>query len=342
MKDKYIKLAHGNGGRAMRELVQDIFKSHLAGLVAAVDLNARDDAAVLPVINQRLVVTTDSFTVTPLEFPGGDIGKLAVCGAVNDLLVCGAVPKYLTLGVILEEGLAIDVLERCVKSLAAEAKKAQVAIVTGDTKVVPRGEGGGIYFNVTALGYVADGLKPGFDQIQAGDKVIVSGPIGEHGAAVLLARQAFGLRSELKSDCACLLEISHKLRHRVGVRFMRDPTRGGVATVCHEITQATGLSVSLDESCIPVRAEVESMCELLGYEALYLTCEGRLLLVADSAAADSILDELKALETARQAAIIGEIIVAQTDAEPDVILKTRLGGERLVQELLDAPLPRIC
>ena len=234
-QDTHVSLAHGNGGRFMRELITDVFARHLANPY----LDTGADAAILPWNegDAQLVFTTDSFTVQPIEFPGGNIGSLAVHGTTNDLAVAGAIPKYLSLGVLLEEGLEFAVLDRIVAGIAAAAREIGVVVAAGDTKVVRRGEGGGIYLNTSGIGVKDPRLQLGIDRIRVGDAVLVSGPIGDHGISVMLAREQFGLRGDLKSDAASVLPITRELVKFPGLRFMRDPTRGGLATVAHEIVQ---------------------------------------------------------------------------------------------------------
>jgi len=332
--DRWITLAHGNGGRFMREVIDRIFARHLAN--PALDLQA--DAALLDLRGETLF-TTDGFTVQPLEFPGGDIGSLAVHGTVNDLAVAGARPRYLSLSAIIEEGLEMDLLQRVVASLAAAARAAEAPVVAGDTKVVPRGHGGGLYFITTGVGRRIFAQSLGLAQIQPGDQLLVSGPVGDHGVCVMLAREEFGLQGDLQSDCASVLPLTCALRDVAGLRFMRDPTRGGVATVAHEISRATGLAVRLFESAIPVRDPVRSVCAMLGYDPYYLACEGRVVAVAAPAAASEILTRWQALPQGQHAALIGQV---ETLPAVRVVLETELGGERLLEELEDDPLPRIC
>ena len=328
--DTHISLGHGNGGRLMRELIEELFVPALANP----HLDTGADAVAVPVPADRdLVVTTDGFTVKPLEFPGGNIGSLAVHGTVNDLAVSGAVPRFMTLSVFLEEGLEVALLRRVVAALAAAARQCGVDVVAGDTKVVGRGDCDGIYLATTGVGFRPRGVRFGLNRVRAGDRILVSGPIGDHGAAVMLAREEFGLRGDLKSDAASVLCQSQALMAVQGVRFMRDPTRGGLATVAHEIARATGLTVRLLESTIPVNDAVQSVCELLGFDPLYLACEGRVVAVV---APDAALVQLRTV--APQAALIGEI---QAGA-PQVVLETGFGGQRCIDELEDDPLPRIC
>jgi len=334
MDDTHISLAHGNGGHYMRELIEEIFARHLANPL----LNVNVDAAALPALDGELMVTADGFTVQPLEFPGGTIGSLAVHGTVNDLAVSGATPHYLTLSAFIEEGFEIAQLERIVISLADAAREANVAVVAGDTKVVRRGEGGGLYLSATGIGVRQRHLKLGLDRIRPGDAVLVSGPVGDHGIAVMLAREQFGLHGELLSDAASVLPLTQALLPLGGLRFMRDPTRGGLATVAHEICRATKLQVRLHQPAIPVREQVMAVCEILGYDPMYLACEGRVVTVIEASQANDALARWQALPQGRDAAIIGSISTGRAQ----VVLETELGGERMLEELEDDPLPRIC
>jgi hydrogenase expression/formation protein HypE len=316
-QDTHVSLAHGNGGRFMRELITDLFARHLANPY----LDTSSDAAVLPwdAGDGQLVFTTDSFTVQPIEFPGGNIGSLAVHGTTNDLAVAGAIPKFLSLGVLLEEGL-------------------EFAVLAGDTKVVRRGEGGGIYLNTAGIGVKDPRLELGMGRIRDGDALLVSGSVGDHGIAVMLAREQFGLRGDLKSDAASVLPITRELVKLDGLRFMRDPTRGGLATVAHEIVQVTGLGVALQEARVPVRDSVRAVCEMLGYDPYFLACEGRVVAVVAAEQAGRALAMLQSLPSGRDAAVIGRV----QEQPARVLLETVIGGERVIEELEDDPLPRIC
>ena len=333
MEDDRISLAHGNGGRFMRELIEEIFARHLDDP----ELDTEADAAPIVLNGGDTLITTDGFTVQPLEFPGGDIGSLAVHGTVNDLAVAGARPLYLTLNAFIEEGLEVEQLDRIVASLASAAREAGVRVVAGDTKVLRRGEGGGLYLATTGVGTRLPGVAPAMQRIEDGDVLLVSGTVGDHGTAVMLAREDFGLRGDVRSDSACVLPLTEAMMAFDGLRFMRDPTRGGVASVAHEIARATGHGVRLEPG-IPVVGAVESVCEMLGYDPLYLACEGRVIAVVDPAQADEALAAWKGLPDGRSAARIGRIVAA----EDRVILETDLGGERFLEELEDDPLPRIC
>lgn len=317
----------------MRELIEDLFAPALANPL----LDTGADAVKLPIpAGQDLLVTTDGFTVKPLEFPGGNIGSLAVHGTVNDLAVSGAVPRFMTLSVFLEEGLEIKLLRRVIAALGDAARECCIAVVAGDTKVVGRGDCDGIYLAATGIGFRPAGIRLGLGCVRPGDRLLVSGPIGDHGAAVMLARQEFGLRGDLESDAASVLPQAQALMTVAGLRFMRDPTRGGLATVAHEIARAAAVSVRLAEAQIPVNDSVQSVCELLGFDPLYLACEGRLVAVVARESAEESLEALRAV--APDAALIGEI----DHGSPQVILRTAFGGERSLDELEDDPLPRIC
>ena len=334
MNDTRILLAHGNGGRLMRELIADIFARHLGNPLLDTDA----DAVTLPPLDGEPMVTTDGFTVQPLEFPGGNLGSLAVHGVVNDLAVAGADPRYLTLSALIEEGLEIEVLDRLIASFAAAARESGVAVVAGDTKVVRRGEGGGLYLSVAGIGVKRAQAPLGIESIVPGDVVLVSGPVGDHGIAVMLAREQFGLSGELRSDSASVLPLTQAVRDLSGLRFMRDPTRGGLATVAHEIARACGHNVTLEQREVPLRPEVVSVCEMLGYDPYYLACEGRVVAVADAATANEILTRWQTLPEGKAACIIGRVEAGDSR----VILETELGGRRILDELEDDPLPRIC
>lgn len=337
LDDRYIRLAHGNGGRFMRELIEQVFRARLGD--AALDVTC--DAAPIRLDGGTPFITTDGFTVQPLEFPGGDVGSLAVNGTVNDLAVSGARAAYLTLSAIIEEGLEVALLERVAASAGRAARLAGVRVVAGDTKVVPRGQGGGLYLTTTGVGVRPDGLDLGLAKVRPGDSILVSGPLGDHGTAVMLAREAFDLSGDVHSDCASVTGLTEALAAIPGVRFMRDPTRGGLAAVTHEIAQASGLDVRLDESRVPVRDAVRSVCEILGYDPYYLACEGRVVAVVAPEAAQRALAAWRALEAGREAQIAG--VLATGGARGGrVVLETTAGGERSLEELEDDPLPRIC
>lgn len=335
MKDRYVTLAHGNGGWFMRKLIDDIFAHHLANPSLDVTLDA---APIVLCADMETVVTTDGFTVKPLEFPGGDIGALAVNGTVNDLAVSGAQPLYLTLGATIEEGLEIATLDRIAESLAAAARAASVRVVAGDTKVVPRGEGGGLYLTTTGIGQRAPGCRLGSAAIRENDTILVSGPVGDHGIAVMLARGEFDLTGSVSSDCGSVTPLTLPMASHPAVRFMRDPTRGGLATVVHDIARATSMNVNLSEQQIPVRDSVRSVCEILGYDPYYLACEGRVVAVVAPDAAEDILAVWRGLPGGSEACAVGTVL----KGPGHVTLETAIGGHRLLDELEDDPLPRIC
>jgi len=327
----HIALAHGNGGRFMRELIEEIFVRHLGGLDAQAD-------AVPVTLDGEPMITTDGFTVQPLEFPGGDIGSLAVHGTVNDLAVAGARPRILTLNAFIEEGLEIIVLDRIVASLARAATACGVVVVAGDTKVLRRGEGGGLYLATTGVGTrIAGASRPALANVREGDAVILSGTIGDHGTAVMLAREEFDLRGDLASDSAPVTALCAALLRFPGLRFMRDPTRGGIASVAHEIRRATGLGITFDAN-LPVNDAVQAVCDMLGYDPCYLASEGRVLAIVDAAEADDAVARLRECPGGADAVVAGAV----TGQGARITLRTDLGGERFLEELEDDPLPRIC
>jgi len=333
MQDTHISLAHGNGGRYMRELIDEVFARYLANP----ELDVSADAVSIDIRGGDVLFTTDGFTVQPLEFPGGNIGSLAVHGTTNDLAVAGAIPKYLSLNAFIEEGLEIELLQRIIKSLAETAAEIGVKVVAGDTKVLRRGEGGGLYLATTGVG-IRCGHRLALSNIRDGDAIIVSGPVGDHGIAVMLAREQFGLRGDIKSDAASVLSLTTSALQHQGLRFMRDPTRGGLATVCAELHRASAMGVRLTQAALPVRDVVVSVCDMLGYDPMYLACEGRVVAVIDPAEADDLLTGWKALDEGKDASLIGYM-----DADINhVLLETEIGGERILEELEDDPLPRIC
>lgn len=328
-----VTLAHGNGGRRTRELIDEIFGRHLANP----DLDVEVDAATFDLEGSRWAMTTDGFVVQPLEFPGGSIGSLAVNGTVNDLAVSGAEASYLTLDATLEEGLELQTLDRLIRDCGAAARRVGARVVAGDTKVVPRGHGGGLYLATTGLGPVR---RPdlGLGSIRVGDRVLVSGPVGDHGVSVMLAREAFDIRGEVRSDCAPVLDLARAAWSLTGLRFLRDPTRGGLATVAHDIARGAGETVELVESEVPIRPPVAAVCEMLGFDPYQLACEGRVVAVVAPTDAHELLRRWRGLEDGRDAALIGAVVSGPARA----ILRTPIGGSRVLEELDDDPLPRIC
>jgi hydrogenase expression/formation protein HypE len=339
IEDKHISLAHGNGGRYMRELISEIFARHLSNPSSGVSLDVTLDAAPIDLSGGgEPYMTTDGFIVQPLEFPGGDIGSLAVHGTVNDLAVSGATPRFLTLNAFIEEGLEIATLDRIVRSLASAAAAAGVQVVAGDTKVLPRGEGGGLYLATTGVGLRPAGTDLGLHRIRPGDNIVASGPLGDHGIAVMLAREDFDISGDVRSDCGSVIGLARDAMTFDGLRFMRDPTRAGLAGVCHEIAQHTSTTVRLQETAVPVRDSVRMVCEMLGYDPYYLACEGRVLAVIAEHQAAALAERWRDRSEGAGAAVIGR--VEQGPAR--ILLETEIQGERILGDLEEDPLPRIC
>ena len=329
--DDIITLDYGSGGKKTAALIDEIIIPELGNNA----LNALGDGAIL---DGQLAFSTDSFVVDPLFFPGGDIGKLCVCGTVNDLAMCGAEPKYLSLALIIEEGLPTESLRRIVASIKAAAEAAGVAVVTGDTKVVERGRGDGVYITTSGIGVVRyPGLGP--ERMRPGDAVLISGTAGDHGAAVMLARDAL-MEGEIRSDCAALNGLARAvLESGAQVRVLRDPTRGGVATTLCEFAESAALGIELDEAAIPVRRDVSAACALLGLDPLYCANEGKMLAVVAAEDAERALGAMQGVREGENAAIIGRVI---SERPGKVVLRTAMGGSRILQKLAGAQLPRIC
>ncbi|MFD2764918.1 hydrogenase expression/formation protein HypE [Micromonospora eburnea] len=336
IRESRVTLAHGAGGKATRTLVEGIFVEAFRNPT----LETLDDAAVLCPGVDRLAFTTDSYVVSPLFFPGGDIGDLAVNGTVNDLAVSGARPLYLAAGFILEEGFPVADLQRITASMAAAARRAGVQVVTGDTKVVQRGKADGCYVNTAGVGLLERPVTLGAGHVRPGDAIIVSGPIGDHGVTVMLARGELDIEADLVSDTAPLHGLVAALLDAApGVRLMRDATRGGVATVLNEIAQAAEVAVVVDEAMVPVRPAVTGACELLGIDPLYVACEGRFVAVVDGAQAEAAVTALRRHPLGQDASVIGHVAADPTGI---VLLRTAFGGTRVVDLLVGDPLPRIC
>jgi hydrogenase expression/formation protein HypE len=336
VKEQRITMSHGAGGKATRTLVEAVFLDAFRNPL----LEPLEDAAQLHFNGSRVALTTDSYVVSPLFFPGGNIGDLAVNGTVNDLSVSGAVPLYLTAGFILEEGFEVDDLRRIVASMHDAAAAAGVQVVTGDTKVVEKGKADGCYINTAGLGIVEHNMTLGVAQARPGDAVLVSGPIGDHGITIMLARGELDIEADVISDTAPLNGlVADLLAATPGVRAMRDATRGGVATILNEVATDAGVCVVISEDAIPVRPEVRGASELLGIDPMYVACEGRLVAVVDGAEADRALAAMRAHPLGEQAAIIGHVA---DDPAGIVLLKTAFGGTRIVDLLVGDPLPRIC
>jgi hydrogenase expression/formation protein HypE len=336
VKEERIIMSHGAGGKATHTLIEAVFLDAFRNPL----LEPLEDAARLHVNGARVALTTDSYVVSPLFFPGGDIGDLAVNGTVNDLSMAGAVPLYLSAGFILEEGFPIADLQRIVASMQAAAQRAGVQVVTGDTKVVEKGKADGCYINTAGVGVIEHEGSLGVAQARPGDKILVSGPIGDHGVTIMLARGELDIEADIESDTAPLNSlVADLLAAAPGVRALRDATRGGVATILNEIASAAGVGVLVTEDDIPVRPVVRGASELLGIDPMYVACEGRLVAVVDSASADQALAALRAHPQGADAAVIGQV----TAEPPGVVqLKTAFGGTRIVDLLVGDPLPRIC
>jgi len=337
MSENIILLDHGSGGLASQQLIGELFLKHLDNPV----LRTLEDSAVLANQPGRLAFTTDSYVVDPIFFPGGDIGKLAVHGTINDLAMRGAAPHCLSLGLILEEGFSLADLERIIVSIAEATREAGVPIVTGDTKVVPKGKGDKIFINTSGIGFIPDGVDIASKMAREGDAVLVSGTIGDHGITIMTRRAGIAVRGDLKSDTMPLHRLTARLLASIpgAVHTMRDPTRGGVATTLNEIAQSCGLSISLDDAALPIRPQVRAACELLGLEPLYLANEGKCLLVVEGGKAQEALAILHSLPEGREAAIIGRLEAGKAGR---VSITTPIGGARMVTPLHGMPLPRIC
>lgn len=336
-----VTLAHGGGGKAMKDLIDDVFvRAFDNPLLAPLEDQARLSLATLAVGGDRLAFTTDSYVVDPVIFPGGDIGKLAVCGTINDLAVGGAVPLFLSCAVVIEEGMPIETLRRIAASMADTAREAGVAIVTGDTKVVNRGACDKIFVITTGIGVIPRGIELGADRAQPGDRILVNGRLGDHGAAILAARGDLALETALQSDCAALHGlIADMLRAAPGTRFIRDATRGGVATVLNELARASRVAIEIDEEVTPLCPEVKGVCEILGLDPLYLANEGKVVLAVPASEAEAALSALRSHPLGRDAAEIGRV---QAGRPGRVTMRTVFGGQRIVDMLVGEQLPRIC
>lgn len=336
-----ITLAHGSGGKAMRDLIDDVFVGGFSNEhLDLLEDQARFDLASLAKHGNRLAMTTDSYVVDPLFFPGGDIGKLAVTGTVNDLAVGGAKPLYLTCGMIIEEGMLVSDLRKIVSSMKETADKAGVAIVTGDTKVVHRGAADKLFINTAGIGVIPENVSINSDTARPGDVVILNGYIGDHGAAIVDARGEMALENTIESDCQPLNDlIATMLKVCPEIHCMRDATRGGIATVLNEFAEASNVAIHLDETAIPVRQEVRGMCEILGLDPLYLANEGKLLAIVPKDKADDILQAMKQHPVGESSAVIAKVTEGPAGR---VILETGFGGNRIIDMLVGEQLPRIC
>lgn len=338
MKDDKILMGHGSGGSMTHELIESMFVRYFDNPI----LYEQGDSALLKLHGQNLAFTTDSFVVDPVFFPGGNIGKLAIAGTVNDLAVSGAVPKYLSVGFILEEGFPLNELEKIVRSMSEEAEKAGVLIATGDTKVVEKGKCDKIFINTSGVGEIDEKLlaiSSGKD-IKAGDKIIINGGIAEHGMAIMAARNDLNISTSVLSDCACLNGlIAEVLKVSENVRFMRDATRGGLGTVLSELVRKKDFGIQINEDKLVTKDAVRGMCELLGFDPLYVANEGKVIMVVPVEDANRIIETMQANPLGKQAAVIGEI----TGEHPGKAwLNTMVGGKRMIEMLSGQQLPRIC
>ena len=336
-RDAQIEMAHGAGGKASRKLVEGLFVPILSGALP----QSLTDAAHVQINGAAMAITTDSFVVKPLVFPGGSIGELAVNGTMNDLAVSGAVGKTLVATFVLEEGLPTAVLEAEVRAMAKAARQAGVSIVGGDTKVVEHGKADKMYISTTGVGELMPGVRVDAASVRPGDKVILSGPIGDHGVTILLARGDLDFEADLRSDTRCVLPLVQALARETapGIRWMRDPTRGGVATSLNELARDCGLGITIFEEQIPVRDEVRGACELLGLDPLHIANEGQFLAVVAAESADAAMNALTMADGGDGARIIGEI---REEPASSVLVTTRYGGSRIIDMLVGDPLPRIC
>ncbi len=336
--EKNILLGHGSGGRLMHTLISDLFIKHFDNAV----LTQQGDSAILDLPPGKTAFTTDSYVIDPVFFPGGDIGKLAVCGTVNDLAVAGAMPRYITAAFIIEEGLPMQDLERIVSSMAKEAAKANVMIVTGDTKVVNKGQCDKLFINTAGIGeldpshtHIASG-----ETMEAGDKIILNGPIAQHGMAIMAARNFGNFNTSIQSDCNCLNHLVRDvLNTGARIKFMRDATRGGLATVMCEMASHRELGVLVNEEDVPVDDNVRGMCELLGFDPFYVANEGKLVMVVHPEDTDKVIRTMKNHPLGKQAAVIGELT---PDHPGQATLQTAIGGKRIIDMLAGEQLPRIC
>ena len=336
-----VTLAHGGGGKAMKDLIDDVFLEAFDNpLLAPLDDQARLDLAALGRRGDRLAFTTDSFVVDPLVFPGGDIGKLAVCGTVNDLAVGGAVPLYLSCAVIIEEGVSIDFLRRIARSMAATAREAGIEIVTGDTKVVNKAACDKMFITTTGIGAIRADIDLGAHRARPGDLVLVNGLLGDHGAAILGARGDMALETPIASDCVPLHGlIAVLLAAAPATRFIRDPTRGGIATVLNEIAETAQVAIEIDETCTPIREEVRGFCEILGLDPLYLANEGKIVAIVPAEQSQRALETMQAHPLGHAASIIGRVSAGEPGR---VTMHTVFGSRRIVDMLVGEQLPRIC
>lgn len=336
MKQERILMAHGSGGLMSQRLIDEVFKKAWHNEIMEPML----DGAVLDLPAGKLAMSTDSFVITPLFFPGGDIGKLSICGTLNDLLACGATPLYLSTAFIIEEGLPIADLKLIAASMAKTAREAGVKLVTGDTKVVEKGSADGVFINTTGIGIIPAGIDYRPQRIQPGDKVIVTGYVGDHGLAILAQREGLSFSTPTLSDCAPLCQLGEMVaKYGAAIKCMRDPTRGGLATVLNELASQAGVGIRVKESAIPISPVVQGACDMLGMDPLYMANEGKMVIFVSAEAADNFLPDLTKLSQTQNAAIIGQV---SPDPVGMVLIETELGAERILSTLEGEHVPRIC
>ena len=336
MKNKTILLDHGSGGKMFHELITDIVLPVLQNDILA----GLNDGAVFDINGHRLAFSTDTFVVDPIFFPGGSIGDLAVNGTVNDLSMCGAIPRFLSMGLILEDGFPIKDLEKVLQDVRRAAETAGVVLVTGDTKVVHKGAADKIFINTSGIGIVPEGVKISGDRAAVGDMILINGTIADHGMAILTQREGLSFDASLESDSAALNHLVGKmLAQSNDIHVLRDPTRGGVGTTLNEISRSSKTGILIHEEKIPVKKETAGVCELLGFDPLYVANEGKLIAFVSPKDADKVLEVMKKDELGKDACIIGEVV---DDHHGKVIMKTRIGGRRIVDMLAGEQLPRIC
>jgi len=333
-----ILLGHGSGGKLSHNLIKDLFVKYFDNPI----LKQQTDSALLNIDSNNIAFTTDSYIVDPIFFPGGNIGKLAVCGTVNDLAVSGAIPKYLSVSFIIEEGFSFKELETIVSSMAKEAKRAGILIVTGDTKVVNKGQCDKLFINTSGIGIIEEKYKSisTGEKIKSGDKIIINGTIADHGMAIMAARNFGNFKTDIKSDCASLNHlIKEILNTNCLVKFMRDATRGGIATILCELTENNNIGIEIDESKVAVSENVRGMCELLGFDPFYVANEGKIILLLPDEEVDKVMAVMKQNEFGKDSVVIGEVV---DNHNGKAVLKTEIGGKRIIDMLADEQLPRIC
>lgn len=336
MKEDRILLAHGSGGRLMQELIREIFTRRFNNPV----LNQMDDSASLNASRERIAFTTDTYVVQPIFFAGGDIGKLAVCGTVNDLATTGASPKYISVAFIIEEGLSIKDLEKIIDSMVLSAKEAEVVIVTGDTKVVEKGGADKLFINTTGVGFIPKKTNISGSNAKPGDKIILSGTIGDHGIAIMSQREGLEFKTKIKSDCAPLNGlVATMLKASSKIHALRDPTRGGLASTLNEIAEQSQVEILVEEDKVPIKEEVLGACEMLGYDPFHVANEGKMVAIVESSEALKVLQAMRGHHYGKEAQVIGEVT---SRAPGKVVVKTSMGAHRILDMLVGEQLPRIC